>query len=212
MVTGYIDLLTSSGYIEGWAFNPDAPGAACLIGLLGEDNSVIAWGLTHLFRQDLAENGLGTGCCAFRLKLSCPVSRVRSTPIILFDYVSRQQICRADSVPYAEDSASLHTTISDLIANDPTMINNVRQLSGCQSMLMSYITNRGVEDFVRTVYAYTLGRSADVTGMTLYGGMIRQGEISPLKLLEILFDSDEFRSQPRLLSAPTSPGFPFKRQ
>ena len=63
--------------------------------------------------------------------------------------------------------------------------------------------------FIRAAYIYTLGRPVDPDGLDAYGRMIEDRELTPFGLLQALCEGDEFRAVPRLLIAPTEPGFIF---
>ena len=207
---GYIDGIASSGYIEGWAFDSEAPLDPLMISILDEPDHEIAWGLAHLYREDLSAAGCAAGWCAFRVKTTASVSRLRKRTLMLIDRSSRAEIVRRFPVPYAEDWAGDLSTIADLVASDPTTITSIFQLTGCEEIFSHFLTIRGVDAFIRAAYVYALGRPADASGLASYGQMIRNNLLTPFQMLEILTNSDEFRARTRLLAAPNSVGFPFR--
>jgi hypothetical protein len=68
---------------------------------------------------------------------------------------------------------------------------------------------RGAAGFVRTAYIYLLGRSADPESLALHSGMLDEGRLAPLQLMEMIAETKEYRARPRELAAPNAPGFPF---
>jgi len=210
VLKGYIDGIASSGYIAGWAFNSDSPLDPLTIGILDEQQQEIAWGIAHLYRDDLSVAGCAAGWCAFRLRATAPVSLLRNQALTLVDRASQEKIQRRFPVPYAEDSETAASTIDALVSSDPTTIVSVTQLNGCQDVFGSYLSTHGIDAFIRAAYVYALGRPADASGLASYGQKIRTKLLTPFQLLERLVDCDEFRSRARLLAAPNAIGFPFR--
>jgi hypothetical protein len=101
-------------------------------------------------------------------------------------------------------------TVKEAVASDPTVLTSLNQLRGCQTLMGQFVTRRGVGEFVRAAYVYVLGRPVDAPALASYGRMLRTGAITPFGLLTVLADSDEFRSRPRLMASPNSPGFVFR--
>ena len=69
----------------------------------------------------------------------------------------------------------------------------------------------GLEAFVRAGYVYVLGRPADHAGMSAYVTRLGNQSITPWDFIKELYDSAEFNAAPRLLAAPSEPGFAFRR-
>ena len=209
MLAGHIDTLTSPGFVEGWAYDRAAPARPVTVSVQDPAGHEIAWGLAHRYREDLAQAQIGTGWCAFQLRVSGPVGRLRKVALSLLDRASQTEIHRADPALFCEDSERLLSNVSDVTRSDPTMISAVEQLRGCADLFERFIQQSGCDMFVRIAYVYVLGRSADPSGLDLYGGLLRTARLSPYNLLVTLYNSDEFRSRPRLLGAPNSLAFPF---
>lgn len=211
MFRGRIDAVTSSGYVEGWAFNPDAPMRPLAVSVLA-GHRVVARGIANRYRWDLVDAGYGTGWCAFRLKLSVSVNRLRWQALSLWDLSRRTEIREADAAPpLAEDQEPALSSLDDIIADDPTVVHAIEQLRGCGTAFSDFIATEGVDEFVRAAYAYVLGRPTDAAGLTSYTAALRGGSLSPYGLLKALYDDNEFRSTPRHLIAPPEPGFVFNR-
>jgi hypothetical protein len=210
MLVGHLDSITSSKFVEGWAYDTDAPVSPLTISLVNNKGDEIGWGLAHLFREDLAASGHGCGWCAFRVRTESSITKLRKSALVLAERTTRKPITVTSSISFNEDSDAPLSSVTDITACDPTMINSVSQLLGCDELFNGFIRARGVNAFVRATYVYILGRPADPNGLDLYAGLIRSGAIKPFRLLEILSDSEEFHAKPRLLGAPNMPGFPFK--
>jgi pimeloyl-ACP methyl ester carboxylesterase len=209
MLRGYIDGVTSSGHIVGWACDTRCPVGSRSVSIFGEDGTLGASGLAHLYRQDLVGNGLGTGWHGFRLKARHP-ARIGREKLILIDLATRELLHAVEFAGLVEDQMSPVNSVDVLLTSDPTMISSIQQLAGCERLFSSVINKRGVEAFVKLSYAYVLGRAADPSGVSLYSKKLRRREISPFNLLKILAESEEFRSRPRLLTSPMADGFPFE--
>jgi hypothetical protein len=209
MIRGYIDALTSLGFVEGWAYDTDAPATPLAVSVrLGEEE--IAWGLAHRFRPDLLDASYGLGWCAFRLRLAVPVEEVAQGPVRLLERISGTEICALPTLAIIQDPASAATASQDLLAiADPTVLEGVWQLKKCEFLFAEFIARRGIESFLSVTYAYVLGRPVDEAGLTLYTKCLRQATLSPLDILKELEKSAEFRDAPRPLAAPNSYCFPF---
>jgi hypothetical protein len=207
---GRIDAVTSSGYVEGWAFNPAAPGRPLSVAVLAGQKEV-AQGIANRYRWDLADAGCGNGWCAFRLRLSGSVSRLRRQDLSLWDLPRETEIHPAAEVPLAEDHEPGLSTLDDIIAADPTVVHAIEHLRGCGPAFVDFIATEGVDEFIRAAYVYILGRRADAACTALYMPRLQDGSLAPYELLKTLYDSDEFRSVPRQLIAPPEPGFLFQR-
>jgi hypothetical protein len=101
------------------------------------------------------------------------------------------------------------TQVDDIARTDPTLVDSIEKLRGCGSIFAALIERAGLEVFVRAAYVYVLGRPADPSGIVTYVRMLGSGELAPFDFLSALCDSDEFRAVPRVLIAPTEPGFIF---
>jgi hypothetical protein len=208
---GRIDAITSSGYVEGWAFDPAKPLRPLTVSVLAGQREV-AQGVANLYRWDLVDGQCGTGWCAFRLKLSGSVSRLRRQGLALWDLARQTEIQEADAaVALADDQEPALVTLEDIIADDPTVVQAIEQLRGCASVFSDFIATEGVDEFIRAVYVYVLGRPVDAAGLALYRPTLQDGSLSPYGLLKILYDGEEFQSAPRQLIAPPEPGFVFHR-
>ncbi len=206
---GHLDSVTSSGFAEGWAFNADQPLRQLLISVTRKGNE-IAYGLAHLYREDLAEAGCGTGWCAFRVRLSVPVKTARAAPLNLVDRQSGVLIHTQPQPNALTDTPGDIKSVEQLVASDPTLVGPLARLGGCNPIFNQFIQRKGVEMFVRAAYVYVLSRPADADGIANYTHLLQQSAIEPIGLLALLADSDEFRARPRALGAPNSPAFPFQ--
>lgn len=209
MLAGHIDSVTSSGYIEGWAFDRAAPARPLLVAVRDDGGEEVAWGLAHRYREDLVTAQCGIGWCAFQLRAAVSVARLRRCAVVLACRATGQQIHRADPAAYLENSEPLLNGIAALTESDPTLLSAVEQLRGCEAMFAAFVKEHGVDAFVRAAYLYVLARPYDASGRALYGRLLHNGLMTPYNLLRALYDSDEFRSRPRLLSAPNTAAFPF---
>jgi len=209
MVRGWLDELTSAGHVTGWAVDTAALDRALPIAILDAAGQEIAWGLAHRYRADLADAGIGTGWCGFRVRLSVPTRGLRRRALSLADRATGTRLHHADPPRYTEEVDTPIAAVDDLVGADPTLIGDITQLRGCEPLFSAYIKARGVNAFIRAAYVYALGRPADEAGLARYGGLIRQATLLGYDLLAILADSDEFRARPRALAAPNMPSFPF---
>jgi hypothetical protein len=166
--------------------------------------------LAHLYRADLVTANCGVGWCAFRLRTDHSVGQLRISPLRLVECHTGSVIAETDNVNYAEDSDIPLETIADVVRTDPTCLSSIEQLSGCNPMFDDFIKSRGVDAFIRSAYAYVLGRAADIGGLAVYGNLIRKGMITPNAVIQTLANSAEFQTRPRSLLAPNMVGFPFK--
>jgi hypothetical protein len=207
-VEGHIDALTSTGFLEGWAHDPERPGYSPEIAVI-LDKQEVARGMANHYRWDLADIALGIGWCAFRLRINGLISVLRRGPLTLKDVASSTDICTAHVIPVIEEPNKGPDTVAALIKDDPTTLESVDQLRGCGPLFQRYLDRHGPALFVRAAYVYLLGRPADSGGLANYATLLKSGEISPFGLLQILSASEEFRLAPRLLLAPTDPGFAF---
>ncbi len=205
---GQLDNITSLGYIEGWAYDAADPTKAIDVCVMAGEHE-IAWGLAHRFRADLMDAGCGTGWCAFRVRIGEQYKDQLSGPMRLLHRSSGQVLHAVDSMSSIADPEEPIASVEARTACDPTLISGIWQLRGCEQILLRYIRKHGVEAYVRAAYIYVLGRHADEGGRAQYARCIRQATLTPVGVLEVLADSDEYRSRPRQLGTPNSPTFPF---
>ncbi len=204
-----MDAVTTSGYIEGWAFDSSAPFRPLTVGVRA-DGKTVAQGVANRYRWDLADAGCGTGWCAFRLKLCGRPSRMRRANLSLWDMPQQIEIHQVGTLPLAPDVEPVLSILDEIVAADPTRVGSIEQLRGCGSAFSEFIASRGVTEFVRAAYVYVLGRPADESGLASYAAMVGDGSLSPYGMLRALYDSEEFRSSPGPLIAPTESGFVFQ--
>ena len=209
MIRGYIDALTSAGFVEGWAYDTEAPARALAVSVR-RDAEEIAWGLAHRFRPDLLDASYGLGWCAFKLRLAAPVADVVGTGLRLVERASGEEICAVSNLAIIEDPEAGAAASPDWTAiADPTVLDGVWQLKKCEFLLADFIARQGLESFLSVAYGYMLGRPVDEPGLALHTRCLRQATLSPLDILKELEKSAEFRDKPRALAAPNSHCFPF---
>lgn len=208
---GCLDSITSSGFVEGWAYDTEAPLRSLTVSIRhGQDE--VAEALAHLFRQDLADAGCGTGWCAFRARLTVEPQVARDWPLALAAKQTGDVVQAARLVGFLEDNDASISSVPGLVEQDPTCLGPIERLGGCRDIIASFVKQCGAEAFVQTAYVYILGHSADKDGAAAYTNLIRQSLIEPIDLLKILSDSDIYRARRHMLSAPGTPGFPFQLQ
>ncbi len=211
MLRGHIDALTSSGYIEGWAFDDEAPLQPLVVCVMA-GSAEVALGIASRYRWDLAEDGgFGTGWCAFRLRVSGPAEALRDQPLALLEASAQIEIQPPVAATLAEDSDMNLSELDAIVLADPTLVHRIEQLSGCGRVFADFIAAAGLEAFVRAGYVYVLGRPADHAGMSAYVTRLGNQSIAPWDFIKELYDSAEFNAAPRLLAAPSEPGFAFRR-
>lgn len=209
MLHGYLDALLSSGFFVGWAIDVERPWAPLEIAIVDEKDVELASGLANRHRQDLAAAAIGTGWCSFLLRADAPVSRLRNSTVRLIDRKTGTVVADAQKPRYAEGEAHALVSLAEVVANDPTTVASIDMLEGCGALFDAFLKALGVAAFVRAAYIYVLQRPADPGGLAHYGKLLRQGALTPYALIAELASSGEFKSRPRLLVAPTMPGFPF---
>ena len=208
MLKGYLDSYTTAGYFEGWAIDTDRPTDVIAVSVVHEGQE-LAWGLAHRFRRDLMEAQCGTGWCAFRARAEPPLETLPEGFFRLFARHDRSLLHTAESLRVMPDTEEPIDTVDAVSAVDPTILGGVWQLRGCEHVMAAFIRKHGVDAYVRAAYVYVLGRPADEGGRARYARCIRQATLTPVGVLEVLADSDEFRGRTRQLIAPNCPGFPF---
>jgi len=208
MLRGHLDSITSLSFIEGWAFDTDKPATALEVSVLW-DGVEVAWGLAHRFREDLMLAGLALGWCAFRLRLEIPIEQAQTGSLRLLERSSSTELFVTKGLPYIPDAETALDTIEAVKAADPTVIRELSQLRQCDALLTEFIRVQGMDAFLNAAYAYILGRPADDAGRNNYSRAIRTAALSPVRVLQALGDSQEFRESGRMLAAPNTPAFPF---
>lgn len=210
MLRGFIDNLTSSGLVEGWAYDESKPLEPLLVAIVGSKDNRIATGLANLFRQDLANAKCGYGWCYFRLFVDHDLTSILQDQMRLISVESGAVICEARAIDYSESQSYVVDNLECIVENDPTILHSLEYLEYLEEIYANFIVTSGVEAFVRAAYLYILGRPCDDSGLHRYSRLVRQGRLSPYALLRTLADSLEFKAKPRGLMAPTQPGFPFR--
>ena len=208
VLRGHLDAVTTTGYVEGWAFDAAAIDRPLHLQVL-HDGVPVASGLAHRYRTDLVDAGCGTGWCAFRFRVAGSVTRLKAGTFHLHDLRSGAVFCETRNLKVLEDGGDQIGSVDALLDEDPTVAVSIAQLRGCDDIFNRYIRMQGVEAFIRRLYSYVLNRPADMAGTALYAGHIRRATLTPFEVAAALADSDEFRSRRPTLIAPTSPGFPF---
>ena len=208
VLRGHLDAITTTGYVEGWAYDENSVGRPLHLEVLHNDEP-IASGLAHLYRSDLVDAGCGTGWCAFRFRFEGSIARLRTGPYLLHEMRSRTRFCETYDLRVLEDGGDEIPSVDALLDDDPTVAVSVEQLRGCSEIFNRYIQAQGVDAFVRRMYSYILNRPADAGGAVLYATHIRRATLTAFQGAQAIADSDEYRSRRPSLAAPTSPGFPF---
>jgi hypothetical protein len=209
MIRGHLDALTPAGFAEGWAYDDADADAVMTIAVQAPDGEEIARGFANLHRGDLAEIGFRYGWCAFRLRLSRPTGSLRGARLSLRDARDGAEIHATDAWRIRDAAEPGGDTMEAIVAQDPTVLRFVQQLSGCGDLFARFVARHGLTEFVRTAYGYVLGRSPDAAGLASYERMLRNGALTQFGLLLLLAESVEFREQPRMLASPADPGFVF---
>jgi hypothetical protein len=210
VLRGYIDVLTSDGHFQGWAYDSENLLDPLLVSIVLDDGEEVARGLAHDYREDLVAARCGVGWCGFRLRTQHAISKLRSARLRLVDRRTSRFLFATDGVGVVEAERRELTTLDEVKAADPTVLASVDQLNGCAEVFQQFIRARGIDAFVRAAYAYILARPVDSEGLRTYGRLLRTGTVSPDSILKTLSQSQEFKSTARDLSAPTSLSFPFR--
>jgi hypothetical protein len=209
MLRGFLDAVTSSDHVLGWAYDTDQPLQPLRVCIVTDDGMEVAQGLAHEYREDLTRAGCAGGWCGFRLRATVSDS-LPWQGLSLIDAHSRQSILRRARLPYITSEETPIRSIDELVVSDPTIIGSLDQLSGLNEVFASFCDRFGAEAYVRAAYIYLLGRSADASGLKAYRRHLQAGNSTPYELLRAIADSEEYRSRPRRHCAPTAAGFPFK--
>jgi hypothetical protein len=204
-----LDVVTSSGHIEGWAYDSDDALGAVRVRIIADDGRELGVGSANSYRDDLAGAGHAAGWCAFRIRL-VESTGVRAFGLVATDREGHEVVLQRRAVPYAVLEDTPIRSVAELLKSDPTLITSLEQLRGCNPFFEQFIKARGPAAFVRAVYVYLLGRPADAHGLEAYQTHLRSQRVSPFELLMTIADSDEYRSWPRYHWAPTASAFPFR--
>jgi len=212
MIRGHLDALTPGGFAEGWAFDAEDRDRILTVRLTGPEEEELGRGQARLFRADLARVGYRHGWCGFRLRLGRPAEALRGQMLALSDAATGAPIHQTGKAAWAArpqlDSCA---TIEAVVAQDPTVLRSVEQLSGCADLLAGFLARHGAGEFVRAAHAYVLSRSPDAQTLASHERLLSRGAITPFGLLLLLADSEDYRQASRMLAAPTEPGFAFAR-
>jgi hypothetical protein len=209
MLRGYLDAVTSSGHIEGWAYDTETPFAGLRIAIVDHNNQLLGRGFARGFREDLLAADIAGGWCAFRIKLTGATTGVPIFGLGSIDADGRTELILRQSVPYVVREEEPIRAVQSLLESDPTRINSLRQLVGCEELFNDFIRVNGPDAFIRRAYLYLLERPADASGLAAYMKHLKAKKVGPYALLVALADSEEYRSRERQHPAPASPAFPF---
>jgi Domain of unknown function (DUF4214) len=210
MLKGYLDAVTSSGHIEGWAYDSESPSSPLTVSIIADDGRELGQGIAGNFREDLLNAGHAAGWCAFRIKLTRSTTGIRSFGLVSIDRSAQPSLVLHQAVPYVVSEEAPIRTVADLVAADPTQIGSLDQLRGCDDLFNRFVKAQGIDAFVRAAYLYLLHRPADASGHMAYKKHLRSKKVTPYGLLLAIADSDEYRSRSRQHFAPTNSGFPFR--
>jgi len=210
MLKGYLDAVTSSGHIEGWAYDSESPLSPLNVSIIAHDGRELGQGMACSFREDLLNAGHVAGWCAFRIKLTHSTTGILSFGLVVINQQAQPSLVLHQAVPYVVREEAPIRTIADLVTADPTQIGSLDQLRGFDSLFNAFIKAQGIDAFVRAAYLYLLHRPADASGHAAYKKYLRSKKVSPYGLLRAIADSGEYRSRPRQHFAPTNPAFPFR--
>ena len=208
MPRGYIDSLTASGHVEGWALDETRLLEPLAVAVLAAGGEEIASGHADLWREDLAQAGVGYGWCAFRLAMTLSPEtagdqRLRLVEVGTGDVLFEGAVALRDSGPHEIDD------IDALIAADPTVMPSIEMLESLSPVLDAFVAARGVEAFVGAAYLYVLGRRVDPSGLASFSRLIRTKRLTPYGALLSIVEGPEFPERGRRLIPPNRPGFPF---
>jgi hypothetical protein len=209
MLRGHLDAITTTGYIEGWACDDERPLSSLVVSIVANDVQ-IAYGICNRYRWDLADARLGVGWCAFHLKLVDAAQHLKGQVLGLIDTVSGKELFRATMDHPVQDNEPSPSTPEEIIRSDPTIIGAVEQIKGCAAVFSEFIRLHGNAGFVRRAFLYVLNRPANHSEIEVYSKALGEESITAYGILQSLYESEEFRTAPRLLLAPPEPGFAFR--
>lgn len=209
MIRGHLDALTAGGFVEGWAFDRDAPMRPVKVRVVDPEGEELGLGYAHLFRADLAHVNFGMGWCAFRLRLARPLTEIADLPLTLQAAETGEEVQAGRRLKLRDGAEPMGNTLARVVAGDPRLVTSIEQLRGYGPVLQDFMSRRGITEFIRTAYLYVLSRPADEDGIRAYAPLLGIGALTPFGLLAVLAASEEFRSRPRQLTAPNTPAFVF---
>jgi hypothetical protein len=205
---GHLDVIVSSGFLEGWAANINAPGTPLIVSVR-KDGREVGWGFANLYREDLAEARCGTGWCAFRLRSALPPGQLRNAPLTLSDRQTGQVIHEPAATRLVMDGDPVIGSIAELLNKDPTILSDISQLRACEPIFKKFIAAHGAERFVAMAYGYVLQRPPDDEGLALYTNHLNSGALNGFRTIAALAESSEYLDRRPQLSAPVTSSFPF---
>jgi hypothetical protein len=209
MKSGRLERLFSEGYVEGWAFDQQSPHRPLVVDIRAGEKTVVAQGLANIYREDLENERLGLGWCAFRLRLTEPATELIRDQLTLYDNVSGLRMNVSTTMLYVLGNPYVGSHPENVATFDPFVTARISQLRACEDLFAHCLRSRGAAVFVRTAYIYMLGRSADLESLAIHTEMVAKGSLTPLRLLEVIAETTEYRAGLRELAAPNAPGFPF---
>jgi len=207
-LTGHLDVVVSSGFLEGWATDINAPSAPLIVSVR-KDEKEVAWGFANLYREDLAQARCGTGWCAFRLRSALPPGQLRGTPLSLIDRQTGAIIHEPAATRLVMDGDPVIGSIAELLSKDPTILTDISQLRACEPMFEKFIAAHGAARFVATAYGYVLQRPPDDEGLALYTDHLNSNTLTGFLTIAALAESTEYLDRRPQLSAPVTTSFPF---
>ena len=206
---GHLDLLTSNGVFEGWAFDFSQPLKPLSVFILDDQDREVASGLPVHFRADLADRGCAFGWCHFRLRSAVPVPELRQAGLRLYARKSGERIHTVGRIGCLERETDEICDVGDVARSEPLVIHTAEELLSLEPLLEFFVARRGVAAFVMRAYTYVLGRGGDEEGLTHYCRLLSLGRLTPGGVVRALAESAEFESRRVALPAPNSPQFPF---
>jgi hypothetical protein len=207
-LAGHLDVIVSSGFLEGWATDLNAPGTPLIVSVR-KDETEVGWGFANLYREDLAEAHCGTGWCAFRLRSALPPGQLRNTPLTLVDRHTGQLIHEPAATRMVMDGDPIIGSIAELLDKDPTILSDIGQLRACEPIFEKFIAAHGAERFVAMAYGYVLQRPPDDEGLAIYTDHLTSGALNGFRTIAALAESAEYLDRRPQLSAPVTSSFPF---
>lgn len=210
MLFGQIEAVTTAGFVDGWAFD-DTDELRPLNLAVFTDSGEVARGQADRYRADLVMDGRGMGWCCFHLRLSVAYTGLAYAPLRLRVEGAPDDIAVVEAVEIVEAVEHPLTSVAAVLADDPTLLQDINQLSGCERLFAEIVAKRGVAVFLNLSCNYLLDRPVQIAELIAYADGLRQGVLSPLDVLKDIHDGKAFQVSPRRLAAPTQTGFAFRR-
>jgi hypothetical protein len=207
---GGINVISPTGYVEGWAVSNANYYEAVQVRLARNDRAIGA-GIANLYRPDLVAAGIGHGWHGFRIRIDEAFGRLRVVRLSLVEFRTGSPIATAE-LPCPALSGCEFIGVQTLLDDCDLEVTDFHSLALTRTAIDSFIIRHGLAEFVERGYCYVLGRPADSAGRANYVKLIASGEISPLNFLSALFNSDERRQAKWSVLAPSDPGFAFTPQ